>query len=154
MSAEQPERRDDKSTNRKHAPCEIGSERRDLGVEHVGSDMLAVLSRLPNGVRDGVGLRQQVVLALWVDRCSSREAITDRERRSRTLFRFLDHLVVTDHFTSEHGAAYRHSVVAARIPAYPAMKFAGVDIDGMLTPILCTSQLCSKFAPKFISYHR
>ena len=56
MSAEQPERRDNESTNRKHAPCEIGSERSDLGVKHVGRDMLAVLSRLPNGIRDGVGL--------------------------------------------------------------------------------------------------
>ena len=56
MSAEQPECRDNESTNRKHAPCEIGAERRDFGAEHVGCDMLAVLSGLPNGVRDGVGL--------------------------------------------------------------------------------------------------
>ena len=54
-SAEQPERRDNEPANRKHAPCEIGAERRDFGAEHVGRDMLAVLSGLPNGVRDGVG---------------------------------------------------------------------------------------------------
>lgn len=55
-SAEQPECRDNEPTNRKHAPCEIGAERRDFGAEHVGCDMLAVLSGLPNGVRYGVGL--------------------------------------------------------------------------------------------------
>ena len=56
MSAEQAGCHDNESTDRKHAPCEIGAERRDFRAEHVGRDMLAVLSDLPNGVGDGVGL--------------------------------------------------------------------------------------------------
>lgn len=56
MSGEQPECRDNETTNRCNAPCEIGAEGSDFGAQHVRCDTLAVLGGLPNGVRDGVDL--------------------------------------------------------------------------------------------------